>query len=163
MKVSIDYDSNILTPLIVEKTSILDAATIKGEKQEEGIYNVLWYSTKDINENGTILKIRFKVNETASVNTETKLKLTSVDGDICDAQHNDVHLNDADGAIEIKETLYGDVYEDEVLNSHDVLLLQQYLTELAQFTNRQLLLADITNDNKVNMRSEERRVGKSVG
>lgn len=151
MKVSIDYDSNILTPLIVEKTSILDAATIKGEKQEEGIYNVLWYSTKDINENGTILKIRFKVNETASVNTETKLKLTSVDGDICDAQHNDVHLNDADGAIEIKETLYGDVYEDEVLNSHDVLLLQQYLTELAQFTNRQLLLADITNDNKVNM------------
>ena len=60
MKVSIDYDSNILTPLIVEKTSILDAATIKGEKQEEGIYNVLWYSTKDINENGTILKIDLK-------------------------------------------------------------------------------------------------------
>lgn len=151
MKVSISYDQNILTPVNAEKTSLLGGAVIKGEKQEDGIYNVLWYNTKDINENGVIYKVKFKVNENANINSETKLKVTSVTGDVCDAQHNDIELNDATGVINIKEKLYGDVYEDDVLNSHDVLLLQQYLTELAQFTDHQLLLADMTNDNEVNM------------
>ena len=151
MKVSISYDQNILTPVNAEKTSLLGGAVIKGEKQEDGIYNVLWYNTKDINENGVIYKVKFKVNENANINSETKLKVTSTAGDVCDAQHNDIELNDATGVIKIKEKLYGDVYEDDVLNSHDVLLLQQYLTELAQFTDHQLLLADMTNDNEVNM------------
>lgn len=151
MKVSISYDQNILTPVNAEKTSLLGGAVIKGEKQEDGIYNILWYNTKDINENGVIYKVKFKVNENANINSETKLKVTSTAGDVCDAQHNDIELNDATGVINIKEKLYGDVYEDDVLNSHDVLLLQQYLTELAQFTDHQLLLADMTNDNEVNM------------
>ena len=151
MKVSISYDQNILTPVNAEKTSLLGGAVIKGEKQEDGIYNVLWYNTKDINENGVIYKVKFKVNENANINSETKLKVTSAAGDVCDAQHNDIELNDATGAINMKEKLYGDIYEDDVLNSHDVLLLQQYLTELAQFTDHQLLLADMTNDNEVNM------------
>ncbi len=52
----------------------------------------------------------------------------------------------------LKDVIKGDIYEDEVVNTHDILLLQQYLTKLAELSGRQLLAADMDNSNVVDMK-----------
>lgn len=162
MKLSVKYDAAVLTPVKVEKTELLGNASITGKEVEQGIYNIIWNTADDITGNGTFAMLSFKVNANASRGNSTKIILTSGEEDVTDASQNTIRLSCSPGTITIKDNLYGDVYEDGKLNSHDILSLQRYLTELETFTARQKLLADITRDETVNMQDLVALVNKVV-
>ena len=162
MKLSVKYDAAVLTPVKVEKTELLGNASITGKEVEQGIYNIIWNTADDITGNGTFAILSFKVNANASRGNSTKIILTSGEEDVTDASQNTIRLSCSPGTITIKDNLYGDVYEDGKLNSHDILSLQRYLTELETFTARQKLLADITRDETVNMQDLVALVNKVV-
>ena len=162
MKLSVKYDAAVLTPVKVEKTELLGNVSITGKEVEQGIYNIIWNTADDITGNGTFAMLSFKVNANASRGNSTKIILTSGEEDVTDASQNTIRLSCSPGTITIKDNLYGDVYEDGKLNSHDILSLQRYLTELETFTARQKLLADITRDETVNMQDLVALVNKVV-
>lgn len=162
MKLSVKYDAAVLTPVKVEKTELLGNASITGKEVEQGIYNIIWNTADDITGNGTFAMLSFKVNANASRGNSTKIILASGEEDVTDASQNTIRLSCSPGTITIKDNLYGDVYEDGKLNSHDILSLQRYLTELETFTARQKLLADITRDERVNMQDLVALVNKVV-
>lgn len=151
MRLKVEYDSSMLTPVNVEAGNILAGAQLNASVDEDGIYYVLWSQASDMTENGTLFSIDFTVAESATSDSVTSIDVSYAEGDICDAQHNDVALKISSGEVLIQQGLPGDIFIDGKLNSHDILLLQQYMTELVSLSSQQMLRADLDGDGNITM------------
>lgn len=151
MRLKVEYDSSMLTPVNVEAGNILAGAQLNASVDEDGIYYVLWSQASDMTENGTLFTIDFTVAESATSDSVTSIDVSYAEGDICDAQHNDVALKISSGEVLIQQGLPGDIFIDGKLNSHDILLLQQYMTELVSLSSQQMLRADLDGDGNITM------------
>lgn len=77
-------------------------------------------------DDGAILILSFKVAANADQNAKLPVKVTYNNGDIFDADMNDVNVDIDNGYIAIISYIPGDVNSDETVNGKDVTLLRRY-------------------------------------
>lgn len=152
VRMKVSYDPDILTPTGVEEGNVSEGAQVNGNIGQVGEYYILWSNAKDMTGDGTLVNVVFTVSERVSAGQFSEISLSYEEGDICNEAHDDLSPKVKLGMIVIKDILLGDVYEDEKLNSHDILLLQQYMTELTEFSRHQMKLGDIDKDGDVTMK-----------
>lgn len=151
-RIKLTYDPDTLTPTGVEAGSLLDRAQVAGNAGQTGEYYILWSNAEDVAGDGSLVNVIFTVSEGISVGESSEISLSYEEGDICNEAHDDLSVKVKPGNVFIKDILLGDVYEDEKLNSHDILLLQQYMTELTEFSRHQMELGDMDEDGDVTMK-----------
>lgn len=152
VRMKLTYDPDVLTPTGVEAGNLSGSAQIAGNAGQTGEYYILWSNAEDVTGDGTLVNVIFTVPESVSVGESLEISLSYEEGDICNEVHDDLSVKVKPGNVFIKDILLGDVYEDEKLNSHDILLLQQYMTELTEFSRHQMKLGDIDKDGDVTMK-----------
>lgn len=152
VRMQLTYDSDALTPTGVEAGNLSGGAQIAGNAGQTGEYYILWSNAEDVTDDGSLVNVIFTVSESISVGESSEISLSYEEGDVCNEAHDDLSVKVKPGNVFIKDILLGDVYEDEKLNSHDILLLQQYMTELAEFSRHQMKLGDMDEDGDVTMK-----------
>ena len=151
MRVSLEYDPALLTPVEVVAGPILSSGELTCQLEQKNC-EVLWYDTQDMEQDGILFYIVFQVSPSAQLGTEASVTLSSAYGDICQADHTDISFTTEPGTISIQEIRSGDLYEDGQINVHDILLMQHYLTGLEELSGRQLAAADLDDDGTVSMK-----------
>lgn len=80
----IEYDAEALTPISVEKGSLLTKGFLSSKEEEDrGAFTFLWYHTGNIQGDGELAVIRFKVS--AAADGEYPLTVKYIADDICNA------------------------------------------------------------------------------
>ncbi len=151
MRLKIDYDKSVLTPVSVTAGELLSGAQLVGNLDEDGSYYVLWSQAENVTKNGILFYVDFVISEDAEHDISASIMAGFEEGDICDAEHNDIDLTIAGGEVTVRRMILGDVYRDNELNSHDILHLQQYMTELVSLDSLQLARADVNSDESITM------------
>ena len=152
VRMKLTYDPDALTPTGVEAGNLSGGAQIAGNAGQTGEYYILWSNAEDVAGDGCLVNVIFTVSESISVGESSEISLSYEEGDICNEAHDDLSVKVKPGNVFIKDILLGDVYEDEKLNSHDILLLQQYMTKLTEFSRHQMELGDMDEDGDVTMK-----------
>lgn len=152
VRMKLTYDPDALTPTGVEAGNLSGGAQVAGNAGQNGEYYILWSNAEDVADDGCLVNVIFAVSESISVGESSEISLSYEEGDICNEAHDDLSVKVKPGNVFIKDILLGDVYEDEKLNSHDILLLQQYMTELTDFSRHQMKLGDMDEDGDVTMK-----------
>lgn len=152
VRMKLTFDPDALTPTGVEAGNLSGGAQVAGNAGQTGEYYILWSNAEDVADDGCLVNVIFAVSESISVGESSEISLSYEEGDICNEAHDDLSVKVKPGNVFIKDILLGDVYEDEKLNSHDILLLQQYMTELAEFSRHQMKLGDMDEDGDVTMK-----------
>lgn len=83
--------------------------------------------TADDIKDGTILKLSFKVSDTAKAGDSYKISVSCDDGDMVDTDLNAVAVKAEDGEISISEYTPGDLNEDGKINSTDVIMMRRQI------------------------------------
>lgn len=151
LRLNVAYDSSILTFTGVEAGEVLSGGKLSSETGS-GSCRVLWYDSADHTGNGVLCTLQFQVAANAKLGGKTAVSLSYGAGDICDADHNNFGFKLEPCELLLKQVTKGDIYEDGVVDAHDILLLQQHLTNLAKLSGRQLAAADLDNSGDVNMK-----------
>ena len=151
LRVSIAYDESMLTFVGANAGEALPRGELTAEA-EGGICHVLWYDTADADTNGVLFYLEFLVSEQAAMDQESDLNLSYQSGDICTSNHANVDFFTENGAVLVRDIQKGDIYEDGVVDAHDILLLQQHLTGLAAFSDREKTAADLDSSGVVDMK-----------
>lgn len=102
---------------------------------------------------GTIITFTFVVDENVAADTMLELTASYLDGDVVDADFNDLPLRIQAGGVTVGEgTLinYGDLNSDGKINIRDLGILQQHLNNWDVAIDR--AAADTNGDGKVNVR-----------
>lgn len=152
VRMKLTFDPDALTPTGVEAGNLSGSAQVAGNAGQTGEYYILWSNAEDVTDDGSLVNVIFTVSESISVGESSEISLSYEEGDVCNEAHDDLSVKVKPGNVFIKDILLGDVYEDEKLNSHDILLLQQYMTELAEFSRHQMKLGDMDEDGDVTMK-----------
>lgn len=152
VRMKLTFDPDALTPTGVEAGNLSGSAQVAGNAGQTGEYYILWSNAEDVTDDGSLVNVIFTVSESISVGESSEISLSYEEGDVCNEAHDDLSVKVKPGNVFIKDILLGDVYEDEKLNSHDILLLQQYMTELAEFSRHQMQLGDMDEDGDVTMK-----------
>lgn len=151
LRLNVTYDSSILTFTGAEAGEVLSGGKVSSETGS-GSCRVLWYDNADHTENGVLCTLQFQVAANAKLGGKTTVSLSYGAGDICDADHNNFGFKLEPGELLLKKVTKGDIYEDGVVDAHDILLLQQHLTNLAKLSGRQLAAADLDGSGDVDMK-----------
>ena len=115
-------------------------------------FNVLWYSAQDTDVNGELFTVDFSVSDAALLGDSTLVTITYNPTDICNTNGDFLSLYTKNASVFIKEPLPGDVFEDDEVNVYDLTLMARYITLLESFTKRQLIAADVNNDDVVDIK-----------
>lgn len=100
----IEYDAEVLELISVEKGDILDVGTMTSVVNDnKETLTFLWYSTVNVEADGNIAILKFKVSE--NVNPEIPLCITYLKEDIIDQNKNPIECIVTDGKIILGYTL----------------------------------------------------------
>jgi len=151
-KFTINYDETILTPVKVSNNSDFGGSitTNLDDENRTGL-NIVWYANKDIDVNGELFTIDFKVSDLAEYGDTSSVSLEYGAKDICNTAGEYFALYIDDGTVSIAEPSPGDVYEDGEVTVYDLTTLARYITSLEEFTGRQIESADVNNDGLINI------------
>lgn len=153
--IGIKFDSDKLTPISIEKGSILqDKGTLTSNLQSENftgdIVTAYWVNPSNFEEDGEILLITFLIKEGAE-DGEIPIEITHVLGDITNQGFETVALNSFNGCISVETVMVGDVFEDGTVDVKDGLKLNQYIAQWEVDMNKfELMAADIHKDGDIN-------------
>lgn len=99
---------------------------------------------------GTILNLKFKINDDAQSGKKYNIKASFVDGDIIDRYFYPVYPDITDGGINVLDYLPGDLNSDHRVNMTDVVMLRrQIVGGYDQTLNEKA--GDVDNDGRMNM------------
>lgn len=104
-------------------------AQLKKSGSVTGSCRFAWLGSDNVNENGDILHLTFKVSENAELNKECLITLTCLNGDILDASRNPVNVSVENGKVLIITYTPGDVDDSGFINMLDVLTLCQFYVD----------------------------------
>ncbi len=149
------YDNQIMYPISYTKSSnfsdMISTLDSGADMSKFGEVKFVWDSINDIDCNGNLFTIRFKINDNVEagdynidVNDNTTMFTTS--------KLEDIDYSYTSTTIMISDIKMGDVNKDGIINGKDVLLLRQYVAgwPTAELDNSQLKAADVTGDGIVN-------------
>lgn len=110
----------------------------------------LWDSESgQINDDGTILTLTFKVADDTNLNEKLNIGISYLQGDIYNENLENLNFCMIDGGITVKSYSVGDVNGDYRVDIRDATYIQMYIANLKTLSNEFLLLADTNNDGVV--------------
>lgn len=152
-KFTIHYDSSKMIPTAVHPNRDFGGTFEDNLSEQTGDqFNILWYSAQDTDVNGELFTVDFSVSDTALLGDLTLVTITYNPTDICNTDGDFLSLYTKNASVFIKEPLPGDVFEDDEVNVYDLTLMARYITLLESFTKRQLIAADVNNDDVVDIK-----------
>ena len=163
-KFTIHYDSSKMLPTAIHPNRDFGGTFEDNLSEQTGDqFNVLWYSAQDTDVNGELFTVDFSVSDTALLGDSTPVTLTYNPTDICNTDGDFLSLYTKNASVFIKEPLPGDVFEDDEVNVYDLTLMARYITLLESFTKRQLIAADVNNDDVVDIKDVVKTAQYLVG
>lgn len=105
--------------------------------------------TADDIKDGTILKLSFKVSDTAKSGESYKISVSCDAGDMVDADLNAVDVKTEDGEIGISAFTPGDLNEDNKINSTDVIMMRRQIAGGYEQTINEKA-CDVNEDGRIN-------------
>lgn len=163
-KFTIHYDSSKMLPTAIHPNRDFGGTFEDNLSEQTGDqFNVLWYSAQDTDVNGELFTVDFSVSDTALLGDSTPVTLTYNPTDICNTNGDFLSLYTKNASVFIKEPLPGDVFEDDEVNVYDLTLMARYITLLESFTKRQLIAADVNNDDVVDIKDVVKTAQYLVG
>ena len=105
--------------------------------------------TADDIKDGTILKLFFKVSDTAKSGESYKISVSCDAGDMVDADLNAVDVKTEDGEIGISAFTPGDLNEDNKINSTDVIMMRRQIAGGYEQTINEKA-CDVNEDGRIN-------------
>ncbi len=163
-KFTIHYDSSKMLPTAIHPNRDFGGTFEDNLSEQTGDqFNVLWYSAQDTDVNGELFTVDFSVSDTALLSDSTPVTLTYNPTDICNTDGDFLSLYTKNASVFIKEPLPGDVFEDDEVNVYDLTLMARYITLLESFTKRQLIAADVNNDDVVDIKDVVKTAQYLVG
>ncbi len=154
-KFTINYDDTLLTPVSVTANEEFGGTlTTNLDDENRTEFNVVWYSNSDtdIDINGELFTIDFKVAETAKLGDYSDISIEYGAKDICNTAGENIALYTESSKVTVEEPLPGDIYEDGDVNIYDLTLLARHMIGLADFTDRQMEAANVTDDDLVDIK-----------
>lgn len=154
-KFTINYDDALLTPISVTANEEFGGTlTTNLDDENRTEFNVVWYSNgdTDIDINGELFTIDFKVAETAELGDYSDITIEYGAKDICNTAGENIALYTESAKVTVEEPLAGDIYEDGDVNIYDLTLLARHMIGLADFTDRQMEAANVTDDDLVDIK-----------
>ncbi len=152
----INYDKTKLTPVSIVQGKALTAGMLTSNLQQGGdlsrfdYITAYWNNPSNINGNGEILNITFKLDENLE-ECVIPITLSYHSGDVTNQNFEDIALNITDGTITVQNVVIGDVFADGEVNSKDGLKLSQYLAKWdVTLTQYETAAADVFKDGEIN-------------
>lgn len=151
-KFTVNYDETLLTPVAVTPNSEFGGSITTNLDDDNRVgLNIVWYANEDIDINGELFTIDFKVSDSAEYGDTSSVSIEYGAKDICNTAGEYFALYIDDATISIEEPIPGDIYEDGEVVVYDLTVLSRYITSLETFTERQKEAADVNNDDLVNV------------
>ena len=133
MDLAVNYDKTKLTLGSVTNGMVFaDAEWTKGNLSGEKY--ILSYEAgglENITANGVIATLEFTVNEDAQADDFYEISVSFNNGDIINADFEEINPAVVSGGIKVIDVIYGDLNGDGVVNKKDSLLMKMYIAELA--------------------------------
>ena len=98
MSLKIAFDDTALTLVSAESGEAMDAFTYTNPSRLKNGSNFMWYANDPATGNGTVLKLTFKINESATAGTYP-ITMTCDPSNTYDANDNDINLGFVYGSI----------------------------------------------------------------
>ena len=146
----VSFNSDVLTPKKVEAGSIgFDVAAYNTENEGEVTIVLLGVNGENVTSDGTAATVAFDVADDAEIGTYD-IVVTCETDNVADEDLQTVNLYTANGSVEIKDYVPGDLNNDNVVNNADVVYLMYHT--IPMFTERYPLNqgCDYTKDGIVN-------------
>lgn len=113
--------------------------------------NLLWDGVDADQSDGTILKLTFRVSDTAAEGDYT-IRLNCQKGDVLDGNLEDAALQLQQGTVSVVSFTYGDVNNDGEINMKDLGMLRRYLAGGYDLTDFVSEAADVNGDGEVTVK-----------
>ena len=150
MDLAVNYDKTKLTLISVTNGMVFaDAEWTKGNLSGE-IY-ILSYEAgglENIMANGVIAALEFTVNEDAQADDFYEISVSFNNGDIINADFEEINPTVVSGGIKVIDVIYGDLNGDGVVNKKDSLLMKMYLADNSTDIDKEA--ADVFHDGVIN-------------
>lgn len=124
--------------------------TAPGDLTENPV-NLLWDGVDADQSDGTILKLTFRVSDTAAEGDYT-IRLNCQKGDVLDGNLEDAALQLQQGTVSVVSFTYGDVNNDGEINMKDLGMLRRYLAGGYDLTDFVSEAADVNGDGEVTVK-----------
>lgn len=136
-----DYDTEALTLTDIEIDEAIGGTT--------AVYtNAVWLSESDVAFSGEFITLTFTVNENAA-NGDYTVGITCKEGDIVNNAEENINFVTQSGVITVSDHIPGDINDDGLVNSADLVRFQKYLAEI-EGTVVNMSAVDVNNDGSVN-------------
>lgn len=152
---SVAWDDG-LTLLSTESGSAFADLTYQQPSSNVSGCNFVWYGSSISNIiDGCILKLSFKISETATDADTFNIKVAYDKRDIIDQNKNSVEVNIRNGSVRIVTYMPGDVTGDKRINTLDLIKLSQYISDRGVDPNGYNAAinesaADVNDDGRIN-------------
>lgn len=104
-------------------------AQLKNQGYVEGSCRFAWLGNDNCTETGTMLNLRFAVDEDAALYNDCEISISCDYGDVLDNSRNPVDVTINNGVVTVIDYTPGDVDENGFINMLDVLTLCQYYVD----------------------------------
>ena len=147
--VDIEYDSDSMTLKSATNNNLFNGAMYTtSSSTSENPYKMIWVvGTSDITSNGTLATLEFEIKEGVEAG-EYPISISYNEDDIYNMAFENVHFYTVDGTVTVKDTMPGDVNDDDKVNTKDAAMLLQYFVGIIESIDEEV--ADVNNDGKVN-------------
>ena len=150
MDLAVNYDKTKLTLVSVTNGMVFaDAEWTKGNLSGEKY--ILSYEAgglENITANGVIATLEFTVNEDAQADDFYEISVSFNNGDIINADFEEINPAVVSGGIIVIDVIYGDLNGDGVVNKKDSLLMKMYLADNSTDIDKEA--ADVFHDGVIN-------------
>lgn len=150
MDLAVNYDKTKLTLVSVTNGMVFaDAEWTKGNLSGEKY--ILSYEAgglENITANGVIATLEFTVNEDAQADDFYEISVSFNNGDIINADFEEINPSVVSGGIIVIDVIYGDLNGDGVVNKKDSLLMKMYLADNSTDIDKEA--ADVFHDGVIN-------------
>lgn len=150
MDLAVNYDKTKLTLGSVTNGMVFaDAEWTKGNLSGEKY--ILSYEAgglENITANGVIATLEFTVNEDAQADDFYEISVSFNNGDIINADFEEINPAVVSGGIKVIDVIYGDLNGDGVVNKKDSLLMKMYLADNSKDIDKEA--ADVFHDGVIN-------------
>ena len=124
---------------------------VNDEKKDEGIVTVLWFGTEDVRGDGDVYYLTFEILE-AKDDATTDVFISFEENDNANVSGENLIFTPINGSVDIRTWWLGDLNGDRKYAMADLLLLAQYVSgKEMNFTDKQLLSADVNEDGTIDI------------
>lgn len=149
--ISFDAEKLELTGAEAQGTFSNGTLILNNEQAATGKATVLWFSSSDVESNGTVYELIFKIKDTAPDGTAA-VRISFEENDNANISGENLIFGKQDGAVEVLSYWLGDLSGDRKYAMVDLVMLAQYVAGFEMtLTQKQLLSADVNEDSSIDI------------